>query len=95
MLGHLDPGARGNERRRRGNIVGARGIAAGADDVDRVGGRLDRKHLLAHHADRAVDLVNAFATHPQRHQEAADLGGRGVARHHHAKRRAASFRSSA
>ncbi len=61
-------------------VVGAGGIAPGADDVDGVRRRDDRRHLGAHGADRAGDLVRRLAAHPQRHQEAADLRGRRPAR---------------
>ena len=46
------------------------------------GGRLDAQHLGAHGGDRAGDLVDGLAAHPQRHQEAAHLRRRRFARHH-------------
>ena len=41
MLGDLKAGARRDECRAGRDIVGARSIAAGADDIDRAGGRFD------------------------------------------------------
>ncbi len=64
MLGHFQSGARRHEGGTGRNIVGARGIAAGADDVDGVGGRVDPQHLLAHDFDSTGDLVHGFAPHP-------------------------------
>ena len=50
MLGDLDAGAGDDQRRAGRDIVGARAIAAGADDVDGVRRRVDRRHLGAHGA---------------------------------------------
>ena len=47
-----------------------------------IGRRLHAQHLGAHGGDRAGDLVDGFAAHAQRHQQAAHLRGRRFARHH-------------
>ena len=44
-------------------------------------GAATRSILRAHRRDRAGDLVDRLAPHPQRHQEAADLRRRRLARH--------------
>ena len=82
VLGDRNAGARHDEGRAGRDVVGARRIAAGADHVDRVGGRGDAQHLLAHGGDRAGDFLDGLAAHAQRHQEAAHLRRRGLARHH-------------
>ena len=74
------PQRRDDDRRQRRDVVAAGMVAAGADDVDRaLGGRLDPQHASAHGRDRADDLVERFAAHPQRHQERAALGRRDFA----------------
>ena len=73
MLGDGNTCAGDDQRRQRRDIVGAGAVAAGSDDVDRVGRRLDGQHACPHGADRADDLVHRLAAYPQRHQEAADL----------------------
>ena len=82
VLGDRHAGARHDEGRAGRDVVGARRIAAGADHVDRVGRRRDAQHLLAHRGHRAGDLVDGLAAHAQRHQEAAHLRRRRLARHH-------------
>ncbi len=57
-------------------------VAASADDVEGIGGGVHPQHLLTHGAHGAGDLGHRFATHPQRHEEPADLRGRRLARHH-------------
>src|SRR5581483_5233417 len=59
---------------------------AGADHVDRVGRGLDLEHFRPHRRDGAGDLVDGLAADAQRHQEAADLRRRRVARHDDAER---------
>ena len=81
VLGDGNAGAGDDEGRGGRDVVAAGGIAAGADDVDGVGRRLDPGHLLAHGGDRAGDLVDGLAAHPQRRQERADLHRRRLARH--------------
>src|SRR6185369_4015952 len=44
--------------------------------------RFDPRHLLAHHADRTGDLVDALAADAQGHEQAADLRWCRLARHH-------------
>ena len=88
VLGDLEAGAGGDDRGRRRNVVGAGAIAAGSDDVDRVGGRVHPHHLFAHDFDGAGDFVDGFAAHPQPHEESADLGRGGLARHHDGEGRA-------
>ena len=46
------------------------------------GGRVDRQRLGAHGARGAGDLGDGLAAHAQRHEEAAHLRRRRVARHH-------------
>ena len=82
VLGDRNAAGGDDDRGERRDIVGAGTVAAGADDVDRVGGRCDAQHLGAHRGDCAGDLVDAFAAHPQRHQEAAHLRRRHFARQH-------------
>ena len=79
VLGDPEPGTGCDEGGTGRDIIGARGITAGPHDVDRIGGRLDLRHLLAHDLDGAGDLIHRFAAHSQRHQEAAYLRGRGFA----------------
>ena len=74
MLGDGHAAAGDDEGRERRDVVAARLVAAGADDVDGPLGRRDRQHAAAHGRDRADDLVERLAAHPQRHQEAAGLG---------------------
>jgi hypothetical protein len=81
MLGDRHAGTGDDEGRQRRDVVGAAGIAAGADDVDGIGRRFDRQHLGAHRGDGADDLVDGFAADAQRHQEAADLRRRRLAGH--------------
>jgi hypothetical protein len=45
------------------DVERARGIAAGADDIDRVGRRRDAEHLVAHRRHCAGDLVNRLTAH--------------------------------
>src|SRR5687768_15221995 len=87
MLGDPEAGACGDEGRTSRDIVGARSIAAGADNVDGIGGRLHGRHLLAHDLDGAGDLIDRLAAHPERHEEAPDLRRRGFARHQHVEGR--------
>ena len=61
-------------------------VAAGAAHIDRVGQGGDAQHLLAHRGDGAGDLVDRLAAHPHRHQEAAHLRRRRLARHHDGER---------
>ena len=71
---------RGDDDRGEGRDVVAAGmVAAGADDVDGVLGRLHPCHAAAHGRDGADDLVERFAAHAQRHQEGAALGRRDLA----------------
>ncbi len=73
MLGDRNAAARDDERGEGGEVVGAGAVAAGADDVDGVRGRLDRRHGRPHGLRRADDLLDAFAAHPQAHQKGAEL----------------------
>ena len=57
-------------------------IAAGADDVDRPGGRLYGLHLGAQRPGAAGQLLGGLAAHLQAHQEGAHLGRGGIARGH-------------
>ena len=82
VLGDLDAGAGGDQRRAGRDIVGAGAVAAGADDVDRAGRNLDAVHARAHHLGGAGDLLHRLAAHAQRHQEGAHLRRRGRARRH-------------
>ena len=61
-------------------------VAAGAAGVDRVLRRRDPGHALAQAARAGGDLLHRLAAHAQRHQQARDLGRRGVAGHHQAER---------
>ena len=82
VLGDRHAGARDDEGGAGRDVDRAGAVAAGADDVDGVGGRVDPQHLGAHRRDRAGDLVDGLAAHAQRHQQAAHLRGRGLAGHH-------------
>jgi hypothetical protein len=53
--------------------------------------RLDCQHLGAHGAGRPGDFLHGLAADPERHQEAADLGRRGIAGHHHVEGRFGLF----
>jgi hypothetical protein len=79
VLGHRHAAPCDHELAGGGDVIGADGVAAGAAGVDRAFGRLDGRHLGAHAARRAGDLVDRFAAHPERHEKAADLGRRGLA----------------
>ena len=68
VLGDGHAGAGHNDRGAGGNVERARSVAAGADDVDRVGRRGYAQHLGAHRRDRAGDLIDRLAAHAQRHQ---------------------------
>ena len=46
----------------------------------------DLDHARAQRLGAAGQLVHGLAAHPERHQEAADLGGRRIARHHDLER---------
>jgi len=78
----IDAGARDDKGSAGRDVDRTGAVAAGADHVDGVGGRLDPQHLAAHRRDRAGDLVDGFAAHPERHQQPAHLRGRGLAGHH-------------
>ena len=82
VLCHRHPGAGDDEGGAGGDVERARGVAAGADHVDGVGGRHDAQHLAAHRRDRPGDLLDGLAAHPQSHQQAADLRWRHLAGHH-------------
>ena len=86
VLRHRHAAARDDQGRAGRDVVGAGGVAAGADHVDRVRRRLDAQHLRAHRGDGAGDLVDRLAAHAQRHQEAAHLRRGGFARHHEVER---------
>ncbi len=80
------PAAGDDERRARRDVVGAVMVAAGADDVDGAGRRLDLVHLGAQGAGAAGQLLGGLAAHLQAHQEGAHLGRRRVARGHDVER---------
>ena len=80
-LAILESAAGGDDRGRRRNIVAARAVASGADDVDGVIGRVDLQHLAAHDLDGAGYFVHGLAAHPQAHEKGADLRRGGRARH--------------
>ncbi len=73
VLGDGNPGTCRDDRGEGGDVVGTGAIAAGADDIDRIGRSLDPQHLGAHGRDGAGHFGNRFAPDPERHQEAADL----------------------
>ena len=81
MLGDRHAGGGDDEGRGGRNVDAVRIVAAGTDDVDGAGRRHDAQHLVAHGGDGAGNLVDRLAAHAQRHQEAADLPRRRVARH--------------
>ena len=85
VLGDGHARAGDNEGRAGRDVVGARGIAAGADHIDRVGRRFHAQHLGAHGRDRAGDLLDILAAHPKAHKHGADLRGRRLAGHHDVK----------
>ena len=82
MLGDREPRARRDEAGTGRDVIGALRVAAGADDVDRARRRRHRRHLGAHHARGAGQLLDRLAAHAQRHQEGAHLGGSGSSRRH-------------
>ncbi len=81
VLGDRHAAAGDDEGYRGGDVQGAGGVAPGAADVDRIGGGDDRGHAAAHGSDRAAEFGDGFAAHPHRHEQAADLRGRGLAGH--------------
>jgi hypothetical protein len=81
VLGHRHTGAGNDKSRAGGNVVGARSVTAGADNIDRALRGIDLGHPAAHGADRAGYLVDALAAHAQRHQKAANLAGGRLAGH--------------
>jgi len=82
VLGHGNAGAGDDEGRAGRDVVGAVVVAAGADDVDRAGGRLHAVHLGAQRPGAAGKFLGGLAPHLQAHQEGAHLGRGGVARGH-------------
>src|ERR1700722_13697127 len=66
-------------------------IAAGTDDIDRAGGRLDRDHLAAHGGNGTQKLVDRFAFCMQADQEFANLRRRNLAFENQIERRARLF----
>ena len=82
VLGHFKAGTRRHEGGTGRNIIRARGIATGADDVDGPGRCFHPQHFLAHDFDRPGNFVYRLTAHPERHQQPADLRWRGFARHH-------------
>src|SRR6185312_2612777 len=82
VLGHLAAGARGDDRRRRGDVE--RGPpAAGADDVEQLAVARDvlMRRQLAHRAREARDLLDRLALRAQADQEGGDLHLARIARH--------------
>ena len=86
VLGDLHPGAGRDQCRAGRDVIGAVSVAAGADDVDRVGRRVDGEHARAHASARARDLRDRLAAHAQRHQERCHLHRAGDARGHRLER---------
>ncbi len=82
VLGDRHARARHDEGRAGRDVIGARGVAAGAHHVDGILRSLNPQHLLAHGGDRAGDLVDGLAANAQRHQQSAHLRGRRFAGHH-------------
>ena len=74
MLGDRHAAGGGDDRGQRRDIVGARGIAAGADDVDGVGRRLDPQHLAAHGPTAPVISSTVSPRTRSAIRKAADLG---------------------
>ena len=74
MLGHACARRRGDEHRRGGNVERVRGIAAGADDVDKSFAvrHVDLGGELAHHLRRRRDLADRFLLDPQADGERRD-----------------------
>jgi uncharacterized protein (UPF0264 family) len=85
VLGDGNAGARDDKGRTGRDIDRAGAVAAGTDDVHRVGGRIDPQHLPSHRRNRAGDLIDGFAADPKRHQQSAHLRGRRLAGHHAVK----------
>ncbi len=83
MLGHARAGRRGDEHRRRRNVEGVRGIAAGAAEVDQVGtiGRFHLGRELAHDLRRRGDLADRLLLDAQAHRQRGDLHRRQFAAH--------------
>ena len=82
MFRNGNAGTGDDEGSARRDIIRAGSVTAGTHHVDRVGGSFDREHFFAHRTHRAGDLVDGFAAHAQRHQQAAHLRRRGFAGHH-------------
>ncbi len=74
MLGNTSSGSRRDERRRRGDVVRVRAVAAGARRVDQIlPPGPHREHVLAHRLGAARDLVRGLALDPERDEESAYL----------------------
>src|SRR5579863_9625596 len=82
MFGNGDTGARDDESGASRYVDRAGAVAAGADDVDRFGRRLDPQHLGAHRQHCTGDFLNGLAAHAKGHQQSPHLRGRSLAGHH-------------
>ena len=74
MLGDRHAAGRYDQGSQRRDIPGAGLIAARADHVDRVFGRLDPQHAGPHGLDGSGDFIDGLAANPQPHEEGAGLG---------------------
>ncbi len=86
VLGDRDTGRGHDERRRGRDVERAAPVAAGPDQVDRAGRRLDPDDPVAHRAGEPGQLVGRLAAHPERDEEGGQLGRGRLAVHHRAHR---------
>ena len=83
VLGHLDAARRDDHGGQRRDVERMRPVAAGAASVEaRRAGARQRHGVRPHRAREADDLRRTLALHRQPDQQARDLRGGGVARHH-------------
>ena len=82
MLGHWNARARGDQRRRRGDIESPGAIAPGPAGIDRPGRNLERRGMGPHRLHEARHLVDGFAFGPQGDQESGELARGDLPRHH-------------
>src|SRR5205823_3955313 len=81
VLGHRHAAGRGDDRRKRRDVEGAEPVAAGPDHVEEVARDRHRRGVGARGPGHAGDLLDRLTLHAEGHDEAGDLGGRGVAGH--------------
>ncbi len=80
VLSNFDSACGDDQRGKRRNIVRARTVTAGSDDVDRRAQQIDPQHLGPQRGNRTGDFLDGFPPHPERRKEGAELCWRHLAR---------------